>query len=106
MLATICSGLNHLYVLSAKFIASLARFCSARQLLGPLRLNNDVFPTIIQDFLDSPRNIDHLLRRHDLVIPMNVSVEQLIVPKVVLLKPELIHVIDFCLMLDRADAAQ
>lgn len=61
----------------------LAELNGASELLASPLLDQDKFPALIEDLLDSFRDVDNGSRRDEVVIFLNVPVIQLFVPEAV-----------------------
>lgn len=63
--------------------ASLAGLNGASELLATPLLNQNIFPAVVQDFLDSFGNIDNARSRYKVVIFLDVAVIELLKPEAV-----------------------
>jgi len=85
---------------------SLARLNRTGQLLAPALLHQNVLPALVEHLFDVLRYVDDLRRGDDLVILLNITVIQLLIPEAVGLAFVFGHVWDLALVPDLALAAQ
>lgn len=86
--------------------ASLAELDSASQLLATPLLDEDIVPTLVQDLLDPVGDVDDRGRRDEIVVLLDVTVVELLVPEAVGRLAVLVHVGDLNAMPDLAFATQ
>ena len=86
--------------------AFLAGFDSTGKLLATPNLNQNEFPSFVENFLYVLRNVDDLVGGNDFIITMDIPVKQLIEPESVLFDAILVEVGNFGQMLNLTFATQ
>ena len=79
---------------------TFARLHGAGQLFAPPCFHHQELPPLVQDLLDMDGNVDNLANRNYIVVSMNITIEQPVVPKAISCLSILIDVFDFASVLD------
>jgi hypothetical protein len=79
-------------VVAGELLTSSAFFALAGQFTTSAYLDDNKFPSLIEDCLDMLRNVDDSVGRNDFVVAEHVSIKQLVKPKGILLAAVVVHV--------------